>query len=77
MTTDIPEDKLSLAYEKLITQGIDMKYSAGPGGTFIEYKTLPEGMTEKDAYRKFLEALGYVRKGPWIFKLNILYFLLH
>jgi hypothetical protein len=77
MTTDIPEDKLSIAYEKLITQGIDMQYSAGPGGTFIEYKTLPEGMTEKDAYRKFLEALGYVRKGPWIFKLNFFYFLFH
>ncbi|HEX5941864.1 MAG TPA: hypothetical protein VFY66_06270, partial [Anaerolineales bacterium] len=77
MTTDIPEDKLSIAYEKLIRQGIDMKYSAGAGGTFIEYKTLPEGMTEKAAYRKFLEALGYVRKGPWIFKLNFLYFLFH
>jgi hypothetical protein len=75
MTTDIPEEKLSLAYQKLVAQGIDMNYSAGPGGTFIEYKRLPEGMTEKDAYRKFLEALGYVRKGPWIFKLNILYFL--
>jgi hypothetical protein len=77
MTTDIPEEKLTFAYQKLIAQGIDMNYSAGPGGTFIEYKTLPEGMTEKVAYRKFLEALGYVHKGPWIFKLNFLYFLFH
>ena len=69
MTTIIPESDLSVAYEKLFAQGIDMKWSASQSGTFVEYKKLPEGMTEKEAYRRFLEALGYVRKGPWVFRI--------
>jgi hypothetical protein len=69
MTTPIPEEKLSAAYEKLFTQGIDMTWYSEERGTFTEYKKLPEGMTEKEAYRQFLEALGYIREGPWIFRI--------
>ena len=69
MTTDVPEHKLSAAYEKLLAQGIDMTWYSKERGTFPEYKTLPTDMTEKEAYRQFLEALGYVRKGPWVFRI--------
>ena len=68
MTTTVPDDELSDAYEKLTIQGIDMKYSAGPSGTFTEYKKLPEGMTEKEAYHQFMDALGYLHEGPWVFR---------
>lgn len=69
MTTPVPEEKLLAAYEKLLGQGIDMKWPTGQHDTIVEYKKLPEGMTEKEAYRRFLEALGYVRKGPWVFRI--------
>lgn len=68
MTTPIPEEKLSAAYEKLLAQGIDMKWPTNDG-SLLEYKKLPEDMTEKEAYRRFLEALGYIRKGPWVFRI--------
>jgi hypothetical protein len=35
------------------------------------YKKLPEGMTEQEAYRRFIEALGYVHEGPWVFTVEI------
>jgi hypothetical protein len=68
MTTVVPENELLLAYEKLFAEGIDMKWHSDERGTFVEYKRLPQGMTEKQAYRRFLEALGYVRDGPWVFR---------
>ena len=69
MTTIVPDDELSVAYEKLLAQGIDMKWSAVPErGIAIEYKRLPEGMTEQEAYHRFMDALGYLREGPWIFR---------
>ena len=71
MTTDIPENKLSIAYEKLQAQGIDMKWSASLGGTSPAYNKLPEGMTENEAYRQFMNALGYLREGPWVFKVKL------
>ena len=40
-------------------------------GLAIEYNKLPEGMTEKEAYRQFMNALGYLREGPWIFKVKL------
>jgi hypothetical protein len=40
-------------------------------GLAIEYNKLPEGMTEKEAYRQFMDALGYLREGPWIFKVKL------
>jgi hypothetical protein len=73
MTTIVPEDKLSVAYEKLRAQGIDMKWSAIPErGIVVEYKKLPEGMTEKEAYHRFMDALGYLREGPWVFRIFLI-----
>ena len=69
MTTDVPEDKLSVAYEKLLAQGIEMTWYSKERGTFIEYKSLPEGMTEKEAYHRFMDALGYLRQEPWVFRI--------
>ena len=69
LTTDVPEHKLSVAYEKLLVQDIDMTWYSKERGTFVEYKSLPEGMTEKEAYRRFLDALGYLREGPWVFRI--------
>lgn len=69
MTTNVPDHKLLVAYERLLTQGIDMTWYSGERGTFPEYKTLPTDMTEKEAYRRFLEALGYIRAGPWVFRI--------
>ncbi len=72
MTTDIPDDKLSTAYKKLREQGIEMKWSAIPErGIVVEYRKLPEGMTEKEAYRQFMNALGYLHEGPWVFKVKL------
>lgn len=70
MTTIVPDDELSVADEKLLAQGIDMKWSALPErGIVIDYKKLPEGMTEKEAYHRFMDALGYLREGPWVFRI--------
>ncbi len=43
----------------------------GGGGGGPVYRRLPEGMTEAEAYQRFLDALGYVRKGPWVFTLQL------
>jgi hypothetical protein len=69
MTTTISEDKLSAAYEKLLLQGIDVKWHSDEKGTFLKYNKLPDGLTEKDAYHEFMKALGYVHEGPWIFRI--------
>ena len=70
MATIVPENELSAAYEKLLTQGIDMNWSTTPErGTVVEYRSLPEGMTEKEAYHRFLDALGYLHEGPWVFRI--------
>jgi hypothetical protein len=70
MTTIVPDDELSAAHKKLLAQGIEMKWSAVPErGIVVEYKKLPESMTEKEAYHRFLEALGYLREGPWVFRI--------
>lgn len=72
----ISEDELNKAYEKLSEQGIDMEwkvfdYGNGGGGSGPVYNKLPEGMTEEQGYQAFIEALGYVYKGPWEFTINI------
>ena len=66
----IPEAELAAAQETLRTQGIEMTYetwqtAGGGGGGGATFTTLPEGMTWETAYQKYLEALGYVYKGPW------------
>lgn len=72
----IPQEELELAYEKLLSQGIDMEwqvfdYSNGGGGSGPVYNKLPEGMSEEEAYQKFIEALGYIHYGPWEFEINV------
>lgn len=72
MTTVVPDDRLSMAHDKLLGQGIDMKWSANPEhGITIEYNKLPDGMSEKEAYHHFMDALGYIHEGPWVFNVKL------
>ncbi len=67
----IPADELAVAYPKLLAQGIDMEWHTVDHGAYPEYKKLPAGMSEQAAFRKFIEALGYIYKGPWVFNLQL------
>ena len=60
----IPTEQLEAAYSKLLAQGIDMEWHLVDHGANADYKKLPNGMTEQEAMRKFVEALGYVYEGP-------------
>jgi hypothetical protein len=71
----IPEDQIAIAREKLLPQGIDIgwqvtAFADGGGMSGPVYNQLPEGMSEEEAYQKFIEALGYVHQGPWEFTIN-------
>lgn len=70
----MPDDEIAAAQEKLRAQGIEMNYqtwsSGGGGGGGTVFTALPEGMTEEEAYRKFMEALGYLHAGPWIISID-------
>jgi hypothetical protein len=70
-----PESDVKRALEELLREGIDMDWMTftgdGGGGGGPMYKKLPEGMTEQEAYRRFIEALGYVHEGPWVFTVEI------
>lgn len=65
------QDELDAAYVKLKEQGIEMTYTVsrgvGGGGGGWEYTKLPEGMTDEEAYNRFIDALGYRSLGPWAF----------
>lgn len=68
----IPEDRLRAALKQLRDwESIDMEWRAVDHGTQVEYKKLPAGMTEQQAYRKFVEALGYVYYGQWTFDVQL------
>ena len=72
----VPEDKLAAAREILRAQGIEMAYevwesASGGGGGGVSFPTLPTGMDWDTAYHKYLEALGYIYPGPWIFTITI------
>lgn len=72
----IPDDELAAARKKLLPQGIDMgwevvTFPGGGGGAGPVYNKLPEGMTELEAYQLFMEALGYIHKGPWEFTVDV------
>lgn len=68
----IPEDRLQAALKQLRDwESIDMEWRAMDHGTQVEYKKLPAGMTEQQAYRKFVEALGYVYYGQWTFNVQL------
>lgn len=72
MPEAIPEDRLQAALKQLRDwDSIDMEWRAVDHGTQVEYKKLPAGMTEQQAYRKFVEALGYVYYGQWTFDVQL------
>lgn len=67
----IPPEDVTIAVEKLKAQGIEMTYKALSHGSTWEFQKLPAGMTQQEAYRKFIEALGYVYSGPWEFSITL------
>ncbi len=71
----IPDADVKKAQEILKAQGIEMDYMTfsgnGGGGGGMVYRKLPEGMTEAEAYWRFMEALGYVYQGPWVFTIQL------
>jgi hypothetical protein len=67
----IPPDEVKVALETLKKQGIEMTYESFSHGNTWEFQKLPPGMNEQQAFRKFIEALGYLYKGPWVFDLQL------
>ena len=72
----IPDDELALAREKLLPQGKDIGWQVisfpdGGGMSGPVYNKLPDGMSEQDAYKKFIHALGYIYEGPWEFSVEV------
>ncbi len=72
----IPEAELAAAREILRTQGIEITYeiwetAGGGGGGGVAFSSLPAGMDWETAYQKYLEALGYIYTGPWVFTFTI------
>ncbi|MBV6449516.1 MAG: hypothetical protein MHPDNHAH_00226 [Anaerolineales bacterium] len=72
----IPDEEIALAREKLLPQGIDIGWQvisspSGGGGSGPVYNKIPLGMSEQEAYKKFIHALGYVYEGPWEFLVKI------
>ena len=63
----IPEEDIAVAKESLEAQGIDMEWHTVDHGAYPEFKHLPIGMSKNEAYQEFIEALGYVHPGTWIF----------
>jgi hypothetical protein len=63
----IPAESLIAAYQILEAEGIEMEWHTVDNGAYPEYKKLPPGMTEQEAYRRFIEALGYIYPGTWEF----------
>lgn len=72
----IPDDEIAAARGKLLPQGIDIGWEvvsspSGGGGSGPVYNKIPDGMTEQEAYRLFIEALGYIYTGPWEFTTEV------
>lgn len=67
----IPDAELVKAYEILRAQGIDMEWHIIDHGAYPEYKKLPAGMSEQEAYQIFLRALGYFHDGPWVIAVDL------
>jgi hypothetical protein len=71
----IPNADVKKAQEILKAQGIEMTYTTftgnGGGGGGPLFTKKPVGMDDARAYQKFIEALGYVYKGPWVITVNI------
>lgn len=68
----IPDDQLAEALKYLKAwEGIEMEWHIVDHGAYPEYRKLPDGMSEQQAYRKFVEALGYVYYGQWEFDVQL------
>jgi hypothetical protein len=72
----IPDAEIKAAQEKLRAEGIEMDYTTsssagGGGGGGPIFSKLPEGMDQQEAYQRYLEALGYLYPGPWVFTVDI------
>jgi len=72
----IPTEELSAARERLLPEGIDIDwqvdtFAGGGGSSGPLYNKIPSGMTELEAYGKFIRALGYIHDGPWVFAVKI------
>jgi hypothetical protein len=67
----IPQEQLEAVYPKLLAQGIDLEWHTMDHGAYPEWKKLPSGMNEQEAFQKFIEALGYTYPGPWIFSIYL------
>jgi hypothetical protein len=71
----IPDAEMKAAQEKLRADGIEMDYTTsssagGGGGGGPIFSKLPEGMDQQEAYQRYLNALGYLYPGPWVFTLD-------
>jgi hypothetical protein len=71
----IPDADIARAQEILRTQGIEMSYTwtrgNGGGSSGPVFTKKPEGMTDAEAYQRFVDALGYDLDGPWVFKVAL------
>jgi len=72
----IPDEEIKAALEKLRGEGIEMDYTTsssagGGGGGGPTFSKLPEGMDQQEAYQRFLNVLGYLYPGSWVFTLDI------
>jgi hypothetical protein len=67
----IPEEEAAAAYEILKAEGIDLEWHNVDHGAYPEFKRLPLGMSEEEAYRQFIQALGYIHPGSWTFEMPL------
>ena len=71
----IPDAEIKRSQELLRAQGIEMTYTIfsgnGGGGGGPLFTEKPDGTTDIQAYQKFVEALGYVHEGPWVFEVEV------
>lgn len=67
----ISEEDLAIAYVRLKEEGIDMEWHTVDHGAYPEFKSLPPGMSEEEANRQFIQALGYVHPGSWTFEVSL------
>jgi hypothetical protein len=71
----VPDDQLQAALAKLKAEGIEMSVTSssgsGGGGGGYTFTAKPDGMSDEEAYRKYIEALGNVYPGPWAFTVQL------
>ena len=75
MPEGFPDERINAAITQLRAEGIEMSFftssGSGGGGGGYTFTAKPQGMTDEEAYHKFLEALGFIAPGPWVFKVQI------